>query len=74
MENEKFIIVIYNSTIYYKGEKFNNVLDKKITSSWKKANIIAEKFNKEYLKKFFPERKILIKEKFRDGWQVVLEK
>ena len=33
-----------------------------------------EKFNKEYLKKFFPERKILIKEKFRDGWQVVLEK
>lgn len=71
IEKIKFVIIAYNSQIKYNNETFQEVLDKKTTSSWKKAINIAEKMKKKYSKKDYPKRKIVIKERYREGWKII---
>lgn len=71
IEKIKFVIIVYNSQIKYNNEIFQEVLDKKTTSSWKKAINIAEKLKKKYSKNNYPERNVVIKERYREGWKIV---
>ena len=73
METEKikFVVITYNAKMRYNTDIFEEVLDKETTTTWKKAINIAEKKKKNFSKKDYPQRKIVIKEKFREGWKVV---
>ncbi len=71
IEKIKFVIIVYNSQIKYNNETFKEVLTKETTSTWKKAISIAERLKKKYSKKDYPQRKIVIKQRYREGWEVV---
>lgn len=73
METEKikFVVITYNAKKRYNNDIFEEVLDKETTATWKKAINIVEKKKKNFSKKDYPQRKIVIKEKFREGWKVV---
>lgn len=73
VEKIKFLIVVYNNTIEYKNEIFQVVLDKKTTSTWKKTKVLIEELKKKYSKTLYPTRKIIVKEKFREGWKEILK-
>lgn len=62
----KFVVVTYGDTIEYKGENYQVILEKLTTTSLKNAKRIAKR-----LKQNYPERKTVIKEKFRGGWKVI---
>lgn len=76
MENEKikFVVIAYNTKVEYENDMFQEVLDKETASTWKKALKSKERFEKRFLKSSYPERKIVIKEKFKTGWEVVATK
>lgn len=74
IEKDKFLVIVYGRQIKYENDIFQVVLEKNITSTWKKALKLKEKFEKRFLKSSYPERKIVIKEKFRAGWEVVATK
>lgn len=71
IEKIKFVIIVYNSQIKYNNEFFEEVLNKETTSTWKKAISIAEKMKRKFSKKDYPQRKIVIKERYKEGWKVV---
>lgn len=71
IEKIKFVVIVYNSQIEYKNEIFQVVLTKETTSTWKKAISIAEKMKRKFSKKDYPQRKIAIKERYKEGWKVV---
>lgn len=75
MENEKikFVVIAYNSVLEYNNEVFQVVLTKETAATWKKAIGIAERLKKKYSKTLYPTRKIIIKEKFREGWKEILK-
>ena len=73
VEKIKFLIIVYNDKLKYNDEIFQIVLDKQTTSSWKKAKTLIEKLRKKYSKTLYPTRKIIIKEKFREGWKEILK-
>lgn len=62
----KFVVITYGDTIEYKGENYQVILEKLTTTSLKNAKRIAKR-----LKQNYPERKTVIKEKFRGGWKVI---
>lgn len=62
----KFVVITYGDTIEYKGENYQVILEKLTTTSLKNAKRIAKR-----LKQNYPERKAVIKEKFRGGWKVI---
>lgn len=74
IEKDKFLVIVYGGQIKYENDIFQVVLEKNITSTWKKALKLKEKFEKRFLKSSYPEREIVIKEKFRTGWEVVATK
>lgn len=74
IEKDKFLVIVYGRQIKYENDIFQVVLEKNTTSTWKKALKLKEKFEKRFLKSSYPERKIVIKEKFRTGWEVVATK
>ena len=71
IEKIKFVVITYNSEVEYNNDIFKEVLDKETASTWKKAINIAEKMKKKYSKKDYPKRKIVIKERYREGWKIV---
>lgn len=71
IEKIKFVIIVYNSKIKYNNEIFQEVLDKETASTWKKAINIAERKKRKFSKEDFPKRKIVIKERYREGWKIV---
>lgn len=71
IEKIKFVVIVYNSQIEYKNEIFQVVLTKETATTWKKAINIAEKKKKKFSKKDYPQRKIVIKERYKEGWKVV---
>lgn len=71
IEKIKFVIIVYNSQIKYNNEFFEEVLNKETTSTWKKTISIAEKMKRKFSKKDYPQRKIVIKERYKEGWKVV---
>lgn len=75
METEKikFVVITYNAKVRYNNKIFQEVLDKETTATWKKAINIAEKKKKNFSKKDYPQRKIVVKEKFREGWREILK-
>lgn len=74
IEKVKFLITIYdNKKILHNGEEYTVVIDKQTTSSWKKAKTLIEKLKKKYSKEIYPMRKIVVKEKFREGWKEILK-
>lgn len=71
IEKIKFVVIVYNSQIEYKNEIFQVVLTKETATTWKKAINIAERLKKKYSKKDYPERKIVIKQRYREGWEII---
>jgi regulator of replication initiation timing len=71
IEKIKFVIITYNTKVKYNNEIFQEVLDKETTTTWKKAINIAEKKKRKFSKKDYPQRKIVIKERYKEGWKVV---
>lgn len=71
IEKIKFVIIVYNSKIKYNNDIFKEVLDKETASTWKKAINIAEKKKKKFSKKDYPQRRVVIKERYKEGWKVV---
>lgn len=62
----KFVVVVFGGKIEYQGEIYQEVLEKSTTTTLKNAKRIAKR-----LKQNYPERKAVIKEKFRGGWKVI---
>lgn len=62
----KFVVVAFGDTIEYKGENYQVIFDKLTTTTLKNAKKKATK-----LKQLYPKNKVVIKERFRDGWKVI---
>ncbi|MDO5788427.1 MAG: hypothetical protein Q4P79_03090 [Fusobacterium sp.] len=71
IEKNKFVVIVYNSELEYNGETFKEVLTKEATTTWKKATGIAEKLKKKYSRKDYPKRKVVIKQRYREKWEIV---
>lgn len=66
LDKIKFIVVVFGEKIEYQEETYQEVLEKLTFTSLKSAKRIAKKF-----KQLYPENKVVIKERFRDGWKVI---
>lgn len=62
----KFIVVVFGEKIEYQGEIYQEVLEKLTFTSLKSAKRIAKK-----LKQLYPKNKVVIKERFREGWKII---
>ena len=71
IEKIKFVVIVYNSQKEYNNEIFKVVLTKETAATWKKAISIAERLKKKFSKKNYPKREIVIKQRYRDKWEVV---
>ena len=71
IEKIKFVVIAYNSEIEYNNEVFQVVLDKETAATWKKAISIAEKLKKKFSKNNYPKREVVIKQRYKEGWEVV---
>lgn len=71
IEKVKFVIITYNTKVKYNNEIFQEVLDKETTTTWKKAINIAEKKKRKFSKKNYPKREVVIKQRYREKWEVV---
>lgn len=65
----KFVVVVSNGTIQYQGETFRVIVEKITAFTWKEAKKIAKE-----LKEIYPKNKVVIKEKFKEGWKIVATK
>lgn len=64
----KFVVIIYDGITKYHGEDYQIVMEKITTSSLKIAKKTAKK-----LKELYPKNKVVIKEKFREGWKIIAD-
>lgn len=64
--NYKFLIIILGKEIEYEGKKYRNIVNKIGTFKIKEAH----KVKQEMLEKY-PNFEIIVKEKFKNGWQEI---
>lgn len=62
----KFVVVVFGGKIEYQGEIYQEILEKSTTTTLKNAKKKAKK-----LKQLYPENRVVIKERFREGWKVI---
>lgn len=64
--NYKFLIEIFEGEIEYKGKKYKNLVNKIGCFKLSEAKKIKQAMIEEH-----PDKEIVVKEKFRDGWKEV---
>lgn len=64
----KFVVSVYDGITKYHGENYQIVIEKLTSTSLKIAKKTAKK-----LKELYPKNKVVIKEKFREGWKIIAD-